>query len=81
MADNAHGSDDGIAHLVPWGDELLAPLTFERIPDKSEEWVLNHVRADKVVFTKEIEAAGFQLVEEVLIPGLKENYFLRFIKL
>jgi len=64
--------------LRPGGALVIVEL--ERIPDKSAEWVLNHVRADKAVFTKEIEAAGFQLVEEVPISGLKDNYFLRFAK-
>jgi ubiquinone/menaquinone biosynthesis C-methylase UbiE len=64
--------------LRPGGALII--IEFERIPGKSEEWVLNHVRASKAVFTKETEAAGFRLVEEVPISGLKENYFLRFIK-
>ncbi len=64
--------------LRPGGTLVL--VEFERIPGKSREWVLDHVRAGKIVFTKEIEATGFRLVEEVAIQGLKENYFLRFAK-
>src|SRR5262245_1725237 len=61
------------------GGQLIV-LDFERIPGKSREWVLGHVRAGKDVVTKEITAAGFKLVGEVKDLGLKENYFLRFEK-
>lgn len=56
----------------------LVVIDFERIPGETPEWLLNHVRAGKGVFRSEIEAAGFALVEEVDVPGMKENYFLRF---
>ena len=56
----------------------LVVIDFERIPGESRDWVLEHVRAGKDVFTREIEAAGFELVEQVAIEGLKENYVLRF---
>ena len=42
--------------------------------------MLDHVRAGKDVFTSEVEAAGFEKVEEVKVDGLRENYFLRFRK-
>ena len=56
----------------------LVVIDFDRIPGKSREFILGHVRAGKDVFRSEIEAAGFKFVEEVKIDGLKENYFLRF---
>lgn len=56
----------------------LVVIDFERIPGVSREWTLNHVRAGKEDFRKEIEAAGFEFVEEVTVPGFSENYFLRF---
>ncbi len=59
----------------------LIVIDFERIPGVSRKWTLGHVRADKQQFTSEIERSGFRLVSEVNIPGLKENYFLRFEKL
>ncbi len=62
--------------LRPGGQ--LVVIDFERIPGQSRPWLLGHVRAGKSVFRSEIEAAGFELEEEVEIPGLKENYFLRF---
>lgn len=64
--------------LKPGG--TLIVIDFERIPGKSREFILNHVRAGKDVFRGEIEAARFELVEEVDIPGFKENYFLKFRK-
>jgi len=38
------------------------------------------VRAGKQTFRAEIEANGFDFVEEVEVPGLEENYFLRFVR-
>ncbi len=64
--------------LRPGGSLIV--VDFERIPGKSREWVLNHVRADKETVQSEIESAGFRFVEEVKIERLKENYFLRFRK-
>lgn len=57
---------------------LLYVVDFERIPGASRQWVLEHVRADKRTFIKEIEQAGFVFEEEVKVGGLAENYFLRF---
>ncbi|HEY6564604.1 MAG TPA: methyltransferase domain-containing protein [Pirellulaceae bacterium] len=62
--------------LRPGGHMVL--IDFERIPGTSREWVIDHVRADKATFRQEIERSGFVLVEEVPIPGFRENYFLRF---
>ncbi len=64
--------------LKPGG--RLIVVDFERIPGESSEWILNHVRAGKEEFTAEIEAAGLKLEEALKIPGLKENYALRFRK-
>lgn len=55
-------------------------IDFERIPGESREFILGHVRAGKEVFRSEIEKAGFKFVDEVTIPGFKENYLLRFQK-
>jgi ubiquinone/menaquinone biosynthesis C-methylase UbiE len=65
--------------LRPGG--TLVVIDFERTPKQSRQWILDHLRGDKAAFTKEIVAAGFRLVEEVPIPGVRENYFLRFTKL
>lgn len=62
--------------LRPGGSLVL--IDFERIPGQSPEWLLEHVRAGREVFQAEIESAGFRLVEEIVIDGLEDNYFLRF---
>ena len=64
--------------LKPKGS--LVVIDFERIPGKSRDWIIGHVRAGKDVFRSEIESAGFGFVEEVKIDGFEENYFLRFRK-
>ena len=56
----------------------LVVIDFERIPGKTRDWLLEHVRAGKQVFRGEIESAGFRFEREVLIEGLEENYVLRF---
>ncbi|MEZ6132376.1 MAG: methyltransferase domain-containing protein [Planctomycetaceae bacterium] len=67
-------------HLAMRDGGLLNVVDFERIPGKSREFILGHVRAGKEVFRAEIEAAGFEFVKEVTIPGFEENYFLQFRK-
>lgn len=64
--------------LRPGGKMIV--IDFERIPGVTREWVMNHVRAGKEVFSAEISAAGFVLEKEVEIAELKENYFLVFRK-
>ncbi|MFT4515775.1 MAG: ubiquinone/menaquinone biosynthesis C-methylase UbiE [Planctomycetota bacterium] len=61
--------------LRPGGTFVI--VDFERIPGKTREWLLNHVRCDKEQVIREVTAAGFALAEEVPL-GFKENYFLRF---
>jgi len=61
--------------LRPGGKVVI--VDFERIPGKSREWVLNHVRTGKPEVLEELRGFGFELVEEVTVPGLVENYFVR----
>ena len=56
----------------------LVILDFKRIPGESSDWVMEHIRAGKEVFRREIESAGFQFDREVKVEDLKENYVLRF---
>lgn len=56
----------------------LVVVDFERIPGTSRQWVMDHVRADKRSFIKEIEQAGFVFEEELKVPGMQENYLLKF---
>jgi len=57
----------------------LIVVDFERIPGKSREWLLGHVRANKETFRAEIESFGFEFVREPNVP-LEENYVLIFQK-
>jgi SAM-dependent methyltransferase/protein tyrosine phosphatase (PTP) superfamily phosphohydrolase (DUF442 family) len=56
----------------------LVVVDFEKIPGTSREWVLGHVRADKQTVRSEIEAAGFEFLDEPDVAGLEENYLMRF---
>jgi ubiquinone/menaquinone biosynthesis C-methylase UbiE len=62
--------------LRPGG--TLVVVDFERIPGASPDWILQHVRAGKEDFRREIEASGFRFAEEVKL--MRENYFLRFTR-
>ncbi len=61
-------------------DGQLVVIDFERIPGKSRELVVNHVRAGKTRVAEEITQAGFRFHDEVRVDGFLENYFLRFEK-
>ncbi|QDU65204.1 class I SAM-dependent methyltransferase [Engelhardtia mirabilis] len=62
--------------LRPGGELFI--VDFERIPGVSRDWLLEHVRAGKQTVIEEITSFGFELVEEVDVAGLEENYALRF---
>lgn len=62
------------------GGELIV-IDFARIPGKSREWIIGHVRAGEKVVTAEIVAIGFTLVDDQPDASyLEENYVLRFRK-
>lgn len=61
------------------GGELVV-VEFHRIEGVSREWCMSHVRAGQEVFVAEILAAGFEQVAQAQLPGLKENYVVRFRK-
>jgi len=63
--------------LKPGGKVIL--IDFRRVPGKSTEWVLSHVRAGQEVFEAEITQSGFKKDREEL-ELLKENYFVVFEK-
>jgi predicted methyltransferase len=64
--------------LAPGGSLVI--VDFERIPGETRQWTMDHVRAGKGTFREELEAAGFEFVEEKKIDGFQENYFLKFRK-
>jgi SAM-dependent methyltransferase len=55
-------------------DGRLWVIDFERIPGRSEAWVLEHVRAGREVVEAELAAAGFVVVKRHEL--LRENYVL-----
>jgi len=63
--------------LKPGGRVIL--IDFRRVPGKSTDWVLNHVRAGQEVFESEMVQSGFRKTRE---PDgvLKENYLVEFTK-
>jgi ubiquinone/menaquinone biosynthesis C-methylase UbiE len=61
------------------GGELVV-VEFHRIEGVSREWCMSHVRAGQEVFVSEILAAGFEQLAQDQLPGLKENYVVRFRK-
>lgn len=64
--------------LRPGGQLVL--IEFHRIPGKSRQWLLDHVRAGQETFTREIEQAGFRLIRQEPAAFLHDNYMLRFEK-
>ncbi len=64
--------------LRPGGTLVL--IDFERIPGVTSEYLLQHVRAGREVFSDEIVAAGFRFQGETVLPGLDDNYVLRFVR-
>jgi ubiquinone/menaquinone biosynthesis C-methylase UbiE len=57
---------------------LLVIVDFERDPLTSRDWVLEHVRAGSQETIREVQAAGFRLLDRPTPPGLQETYVLRF---
>jgi SAM-dependent methyltransferase len=55
-------------------DGRLWIIDFERVPGRSEAWVLEHVRAGREVVEAELAAAGFVVVKRHDL--LRENYIL-----
>ncbi len=62
--------------LKPGGYFVL--VDFHRIPGRSSDWVMGHVRAGQEVFEREIEAAGFEKIGEERF--MQTCYFVRFKK-
>jgi predicted methyltransferase len=60
--------------LKPGGRMVV--VDYERIPGKTPKARIEHVRVDKQGAIREIEAAGFKLLEQKKL--MRENYFLVF---
>jgi predicted methyltransferase len=65
--------------LRPGGTLVL--IDFVRDPARTQKATLEHVRAGQPEVTAELVAAGFvPTAEPAPVPGLKENYFVRFTR-
>lgn len=56
----------------------LIVIDFRKHPEKSSNWVMGHVRANRHTVVDEITSAGFVLLDDK--PLLRTNYFLEFSK-
>ncbi len=61
------------------GGEVVI-VDFERIPGVTRDWLMDHVRAGKAEVFAELDSFGFDLIEELKIAGLTENWVARFRK-
>jgi ubiquinone/menaquinone biosynthesis C-methylase UbiE len=64
--------------LKPSGQLVL--VEFKRIPGKSPDWIMDHIRAGREVFVQEISDAGFSYIQEHEAQFIPRNYVLRFRK-
>jgi ubiquinone/menaquinone biosynthesis C-methylase UbiE/rhodanese-related sulfurtransferase len=62
--------------LRPNGSIVL--VEYHREKGKSTDWIMNHVRAGKETFQREIELAGFEVAEDK--DFMVQSYWLRFRK-
>ncbi len=62
--------------LAPGG--RLAIVEFDKVPGKTSERMMKHVRQDRATLIAELEAEGFVLVREIDSVPLEENYMLVF---
>jgi len=67
-----------IHHALRRGGRLII-IDFRRDPRISSRWVMSHVRGDRHQVIREVQAAGFRLVDDK--PLLRANYFLEFKKM
>ena len=85
IADTYHYFGDRQAVMKSVFDSLrpggaLVIVDYELVEGESRAADKAHVRFGKAGVISEIEYIGFDFVEEVEVPGLEENYFLRFLR-
>ena len=59
-------------------DGRLIIIDYRRDPRINSRWVMGHVRGDQAQLVREVQAAGFRLVDDK--PLLRTSYFLVFRK-
>lgn len=84
LVDTYHHFDDYAAMLASMLDALrsggeMLVIDFDK-REESRPWIQGHIRAPKETFRQEIEAAGFEFVEDVAIEGMVDNFMFRFRK-
>lgn len=62
--------------LKPGG--RLAIVDYHRIPGKTRQWLMDHLRAGQDTFAREITDAGFRRLPDPPTPFLDENYLMVF---
>jgi ubiquinone/menaquinone biosynthesis C-methylase UbiE len=67
-----------IYHALHKNGQLVI-IDFRKKPGVSSGWVMSHVRANEEDVIREVETAGFKLIEQPEL--LQENFFLKFIKI
>lgn len=85
IADTYHYFDDREAvmrsifeALKPGGSLVL--VEFDLAPGEARPEYKSHVRFGKDAVISEIEFVGFEFAGDEAVPGLAENYFVRFTK-
>lgn len=82
LIDTYHHFDDYAAMLASMHAALrpggtMTVVDFDR-HEGARDWIQGHVRAPKETFRAEIEAAGFEFVEQVEIEDMVENFLFNF---
>ena len=71
-------------HRALKADGIVVVVDYYRDPKKMvtrpPQWALDHIRADRTTFQKEIEEAGFELIAMPDLADLQENYCMVFKK-
>lgn len=68
---------EGILKALRLGGRLVV-IDFDREKNPTSDFMRKHVRFDKAGFVAEVKAAGFEEVPTPDVPGLKENFLLKF---
>lgn len=83
VCDTYHHFEDHAAMLASIHAALrpggrLVIVDFDRIEGISPKFILEHIRADKAQFTREIEAGGFRMLREIAIAGMTQSFVREF---
>lgn len=62
--------------LKAGGDLVI--IDFRRVAESASSWVLGHVRAGEQEVIKEVEASGFEMIQQ--LDFMQTQYYLRFRK-